>query len=114
MHLLRVTALVITVLRSKSFKSPPSITTTEIAQAENICIKSSMHYTKPQFESGNLKSLGAQVDEDGIINVVSRAASEMESHYGRGRFPSSCIKIRSHTSGCKQYTLKIIRESLKH
>ena len=84
--LLRVTAVIITVLRQKSF-SFPEITTTAINDVEKACIKSSMRYTKPQFDAGNLKSLGAQVDDNGIINVVSRAASEMESHYGSATFP---------------------------
>ena len=50
-------------------------------------LKSSMLHTKPDFDAGKLKLLGAQIDEEGIINVVCQAAEEMTAHYGSDKFP---------------------------
>ena len=85
--LLRVTATVISILRNKSFRCPPEVTSEEIIDAEKACIKSSMHFTKPGFDAGKYRSLGAQLDEQGIVCVVSRAAAAMETHYGTDKFP---------------------------
>ena len=46
-----------------------------------------MFYTKPEFYAGKLRSLGAQIDKEGIINVVSQAAEEMRAQYGSDKFP---------------------------
>ena len=64
-----------------------SLTAEEIAHAESVCIKVSMHYTKQEFDAGKLRSLGAQMDQDGVISVNSRASAEMTAHYGTDKFP---------------------------
>ena len=86
MFLLRVTATLITILRSKSFKNA-ALTSVDIVEAEKFCMKISMLRTKQYFDAGKLKSLGARIDEDGVICVNSRAAEEMKSHYGNDKFP---------------------------
>ena len=84
--LLRVRVTIILILRAKSFKyQPPSAI--EINDAETACIKASMLLTKVEFEAGKLKSLRAQIDENGFIIINSRALSEMTSHYGNDKFP---------------------------
>ena len=86
--LLHVFARVYSYFHAKSFiRAKGKVTAVEIADAEKACIKASMHHTKPAFVEGKLKSLGAQVDEEGIISVHSRAAAEMKLHYGNDRFP---------------------------
>ena len=44
-------------------------------------------FTKPEFDKGKFKSLGAHEDEDGVIVINSRALEEMKVHYGAERFP---------------------------
>ena len=85
--LLRVTATVISMIRNRSFLKAIKLTADEISHAENLCIKASMYYTKQEFDSGKLKSLGAKVEDDGIITVNSRALNAMQAHYGSDRFP---------------------------
>jgi len=46
-----------------------------------------MFYTKPEFDAGKLRSLGAEIDEEGIINAVSRDAEAMKAHYCSDKFP---------------------------
>ena len=78
--LLRTMALVIKILQVKSFSCPP-VVAAEIALAEKFCIKLSMSlFTKPEFNKGKLKSLGAHENEDGIIVINSRALEEMKLH----------------------------------
>ena len=84
---LRVTATLISIIRAKSFKGPPQVTAAEVVDAEKACIRASMHYTQPEFLSGKFRSLGAQLNEDGIVILVSRAAAAMEAYYGTHEFP---------------------------
>ena len=49
---LRVTATAIAILRSKCLTGQPELTADTIIDAEKACIKSSMFYTKPEFEAG--------------------------------------------------------------
>ena len=82
-----ITATVISILRSKSLTSQPEITADTILDSEEACIRSSMFYAKPEFDAGELQLLGAQIDGDGIINVVSLAAAKMKAHHGSDTFP---------------------------
>ena len=84
--LLRVTALVMKMCRLRHFSVAPIIAT-EIEMAEKFLIELSMIRTKVDFDKGKLKSLGAQLDNDGIIVIGSRALDAMKSHYGANRFP---------------------------
>ena len=85
--LLRVTATIISMFRNKSLLIKVALTAEEITYAEMICVKASMSYTKPEFDAGKLRSLGAQINEEGIVTVNSRASAEMSSHYGTDEFP---------------------------
>ena len=85
--LLRVTATVVSMLRNRSLLKAIHLTAEEVSHAESLCIKASMYYTKQEFDAGKLKSLGAKVEEDGIITVNSRASETMKAHYGSQRFP---------------------------
>ena len=84
--LLRVTALVIKIIHARSFHVKP-VLFSEIVAAEKFCMKNSMIHTKQELEAGKLKSLGASVDESGLINVNSRSAQAMRLHYGNNHFP---------------------------
>ena len=91
--MLNVTGRVLNAFHAKKLKglSLP-LTADTIIEAENICIKASMFYTKQDLDAGKLKSLRARTDEDGVICVNSRANEELKLHYGRDRFPILAYK----------------------
>ena len=92
--LINVTARVLNVFNRRSANSKCSLkeiatplTHRNIIAAEKFCIQLSMHYTKPDFTAGKFKSLRAQIDDEGIVCVNSRANQAMQSHYGCDKFP---------------------------
>ena len=86
--LVRTIALVFQIRHSRSFKAAfEPIDYREIKLAERAIIKMSMILTKRDFDEGKFKSLGATVNEEGIICVKSRAENAMKNHYGCEEFP---------------------------
>ena len=86
--LLRTIALVYKIVNSRSFKAAfEPIDFAEIKLAERACVKMSMIHTKKELDAGRLKSLGAMINDEGIICVRSRAENAMKSHYGCEEFP---------------------------
>ena len=86
MFMLRVTARVLKSVRYHSFRIT-ELVPIDIEEAEKLCLKSSMMHTKQAFTEGKLKSLGAQINDDGIIHINSRADTEMSAFYDNDIFP---------------------------
>lgn len=88
MFVMRLFAIILRVAKCRSFRIRlETICSAEIRLAEKLCIKMSMMHTKIDFDNGKLKSLGAFLNEDGIICVRSRAQEAMKLQYGADEFP---------------------------
>ena len=86
--LVRTIALLFQIRHSRSFKAAfEPIDFNEIKLAEKAIVRMSMVHTLRDFEAGKLKSLGAAMNEDGVICVKSRAENAMKDFYGVDEFP---------------------------
>ena len=86
--LVRTFALLFQIRHSRSFKAAfEPIDYNEIKLAERAIVKMSMVLTKKDLDAGKLRSLGAIINEEGIICVKSRAENAMKVHYGCDEFP---------------------------
>ena len=86
--LIRVFAILVQIARNRPYSFRTTLTSSsEIFDAETLCIQNSMFNTKKEFDAGRLRSLGAAPDENGIICVNSRAIDAMRLHYGCNKFP---------------------------
>ena len=86
--LIHVTARVLNCCTKRSFKEVSTpLTCSNIIAAEKFCVQVSMILTKQDFDAGKFASLRAQVDDEGVICINSRADDAMKSHYGCDKFP---------------------------
>ena len=86
--LVNVTARVMNSIIKHSLREVATpLTCGSIIAAEKFCIQVSMNFTKPDFVAGKFRSLRAQMDDEGVICVNSRAHDAMKSHYGCDKFP---------------------------
>ena len=84
--IINVVAIILKIARNKSFNITDR-TAEDLEKAEQFCIKSSMRFTKQDYDKGKLTSLRPQVNEDGIIVLSSRADEGLEAYYGTDEFP---------------------------
>ena len=86
--LINVTARVLNSCLKRSLKEVATpLTCKMIIAAEPFCVQVSMHLTKQDFRAGKLRSLRAQVDDEGVVCVNSRANEAMQTHFGCDKFP---------------------------
>ena len=86
--LVRTIAHLFQICHSRSLKAVfECINYKQIKLAEQAIIKMSMVLTKRDFEAGKFKSLGAMMNEQGIICVKSRVDNAMKEYYGCDEFP---------------------------
>ena len=86
---LRVVALVLKIVRQRSFVQvkPSDLTSTDIEAAEQYCVKQSMRYTDEDLRKGKLDSLRPKVTDEGVVVLASRAQEGLKVHYDREEFP---------------------------
>ena len=90
---LRVIALVLKIVKQRSFQITPSeLTSTDIEAAEEYCVKQSMQYTTEDLKKGKLDSLRPRTTDDGIIVLIPEPKNESVPRwrYRKGDQPTIC------------------------
>ena len=84
--IINLTARVLKIFQCKSF-GITDLVPEDLERAEEFIIKSSMSFTRQEYDKGNLASLRPEENANGVICLNSRALEGLQSHYDTKEFP---------------------------